>query len=185
MPDDALERVLRLVAEGRLTADEAGPDPGCPRGARWLEWWCSGDPGTERGRQARPDHEPRSREDPPCRGHRWRPCRRQPAHPAVAGSRALSQVPGISDATTDRIREAITAGIKGPDRRRRRRRRRGSGSPGMTALDVVARPIAAQRGCPSWRRSWPATSAWLGRRERLPPRRRVPDRGRLVASSWN
>jgi hypothetical protein len=25
MPEDALERVLRLVAEGKLTADEAGP----------------------------------------------------------------------------------------------------------------------------------------------------------------
>ena len=25
MPDDAMEQVLRLVAEGRLTTDEAGP----------------------------------------------------------------------------------------------------------------------------------------------------------------
>ena len=25
MPDDALDRVLRLVADGRLTADEAAP----------------------------------------------------------------------------------------------------------------------------------------------------------------
>ena len=34
--------------------------------------------------------------------------------PLSLGRAALSQVPGISDATSDRIREAITAGIKGP-----------------------------------------------------------------------
>ena len=34
--------------------------------------------------------------------------------PLSLGRAALNQVPGISDATSDRIREAIDAGIKGP-----------------------------------------------------------------------
>ena len=34
--------------------------------------------------------------------------------PLSLGRAALNQVPGISDATSDRIREAIEAGIKGP-----------------------------------------------------------------------
>ena len=49
MPDDALERVLRLVAEGRLTADEAGSDPRCPRGPRRLGSWRSARPGPRAG----------------------------------------------------------------------------------------------------------------------------------------
>jgi len=34
--------------------------------------------------------------------------------PLSLGRAAISQVPGISEATSDRIREAIEAGIKGP-----------------------------------------------------------------------
>jgi hypothetical protein len=34
--------------------------------------------------------------------------------PLSLGRAAISQVPGISEATSDRIREAIAAGIKGP-----------------------------------------------------------------------
>ena len=41
MPDEALESVLRLLAEGRLTAEEAGPiidalDDRSSAAARWL-----------------------------------------------------------------------------------------------------------------------------------------------------
>ena len=114
MPDDALERVLRLVAEGRLTADEAGPILDA------LE---------ARGGSGRGDAETR----PPGQDDQPDPAtNRDPAKtlrvevtdggrtvvnlriPLSLGRAALSQVPGISDATSARIREAITAGIKGP-----------------------------------------------------------------------
>ena len=113
MPDDALERVLRLVAEGRLTADEAGPildaledraaDRGAARAAAVDE-------------DVQPD--PASNRDPAktlrvevTDGGRAVVNLRIPLS---LGRAALNQVPGISDATSDRIREAIVAGIKGP-----------------------------------------------------------------------
>ena len=108
MPDPvALDHVLRLVSEGRLTAAEAGPILDA------LE--AGADPAAE------PAPEP--------------VIERQTAGPASAlrirvmesgrtvvnlripislGRAAISQVPGISAATSDRIREAIAAGIKGP-----------------------------------------------------------------------
>ena len=114
MSDDALERVLGLVAEGRLTADEAGPILDA------LE---------ARGGSGRGDAETR----PPGQDDQPDPAtNRDPAKtlrvevtdggrtvvnlriPLSLGRAALSQVPGISDATSARIREAITAGIKGP-----------------------------------------------------------------------
>ena len=116
MPDDALERVLRLVAEGRLTADEAGPildalddrpTPNMARAARP----ASGSPS---GRD-RPDANDRD----PARTLRVEVTDGGRAVinlriPLSLGRAALNQVPGISDATSDRIREAIEAGIKGP-----------------------------------------------------------------------
>jgi hypothetical protein len=113
MPDDALERVLRLVAEGRLTADEAGPildaleERGSDRGAG------------ETGASSRDDQpDPAANRDPAktlrvevTDGGRAVVNLRIPLS---LGRAALTQVPGISDATSDRIREAITAGIKGP-----------------------------------------------------------------------
>ena len=109
MPDDALERVLRLVAEGRLTADDAAPildaleERGGPAEAR--------SPATDP-----PD--PTTNRDPAktlrievTDGGRAVVNLRIPLS---LGRAALSQVPGISDATSVRIREAITAGIKGP-----------------------------------------------------------------------
>ena len=114
MPDDALERVLRLVAEGRLTADEAGPILDA------LEERSGSGGGAAETRTPIGDDQPDSTTN------------RDPAKtlrvevtdggravvnlriPLSLGRAALSQVPGISDATSDRIREAITAGIKGP-----------------------------------------------------------------------
>ena len=114
MPDDALERVLRLVAEGRLTADEAGPILDA------LEVRGGSGGGAAETRTPIGDDQPDSTTN------------RDPAKtlrvevtdggravvnlriPLSLGRAALSQVPGISDATSDRIREAITAGIKGP-----------------------------------------------------------------------
>ena len=114
MPDDALERVLRLVAEGRLTADEAGPilDALEERGG-------SGGVAAE-ARTPSGDEQP----DPATNRDPAKTLRVEVTDggravvnlriPLSLGRAALSQVPGISDATSDRIREAITAGIKGP-----------------------------------------------------------------------
>jgi hypothetical protein len=114
MPDDALERVLALVAEGRLTADEAGPI---------LDALADREPG------GRGDGTPASAARD---GNAGDANNRDPAKtlrvevtdggravinlriPLSLGRAALSQVPGISDATSERIREAIRAGIKGP-----------------------------------------------------------------------
>ena len=112
MSDDALERVLRLVAEGRLTADEAGPilDALEERGGS----------GAAETRTPSGDDQP----DPTMNRDPAKTLRVEVTDggrpivnlriPLSLGRAALSQVPGISDATSDRIREAITAGIKGP-----------------------------------------------------------------------
>ena len=114
MPDDALERVLRLVAEGRLTADEAGPILDA------LEQRGGSDRGAAEARTPGQDDEP----DPATNRDPAKTLRVEVTDggravvnlriPLSLGRAALSQVPGISDATSDRIREAITAGIKGP-----------------------------------------------------------------------
>jgi len=113
MPEDAFDRVLRLVAEGRLTADEAGPildalddRDGAAGGA---------------GAEAAGQHDTAG--DTPGRG----PAKNLRVEvtdggravinlriPLSLGRAALNQVPGISDATSARIREAIEAGITGP-----------------------------------------------------------------------
>jgi hypothetical protein len=109
MPDDALESVLRLVAEGRLTAAEAGPIL---------------DALDARSAAAPPDERPA---DSDSNGDRRGPGRairleitengRKVVNlrvPLALGRAALDRVPGLSEATTDRIREAIEAGITGP-----------------------------------------------------------------------
>lgn len=113
MPDDALEQVLRLVAEGRLTADEAGPILDA------LEDRAAGRDATQ-AKIADQGEEP----DPAMNRDPAKTLRVEVTDggravvnlriPLSLGRAALSQVPGISDATSDRIREAITAGIKGP-----------------------------------------------------------------------
>jgi len=114
MPDDALERVLRLVAEGRLTADEAGPILDA------LEQLGGSGGGAGETRTPSEDDQP----DPTTNRDPAKTLRVEVTDggravvnlriPLSLGRAALSQVPGISDATSERIREAITAGIKGP-----------------------------------------------------------------------
>jgi len=102
----ALDSVLRLVAEGRLTAEEAGPILDALDGS-------SGD--TRAGAD-----EPSSRtDDAPARALRIEVTEAGRTIinlriPLSLGRAAISQVPGISEATSDRIREAIEAGIRGP-----------------------------------------------------------------------
>lgn len=109
MPDDALESVLRLVADGRLSADEAGPildaladrsttrdaDPG-PSAA------SATTPGGGPGRAIRLEVTDGGRKVVNLRV------------PLSLGRAALDRVPGITAATSQRIREAIDAGIIGP-----------------------------------------------------------------------
>ena len=114
MPDDALERVLHLVAEGRLTADEAGPildaledRAGIGRGAPE-----TASPTGDDGPDSATNRDPAKtlRVEVTDGGRAVVNLR----IPLSLGRAALNQVPGISDATSDRIREAISAGIKGP-----------------------------------------------------------------------
>jgi hypothetical protein len=106
MTDDAIERVLRLVSEGHLTAEEAGPilDAMADRPA--------------------PPPMPPEPESPPSGEGPARALRIQVLEsgrsivnlrvPLALGRAAIGRVPGISDLTSERIREAIAAGIKGP-----------------------------------------------------------------------
>jgi hypothetical protein len=106
MTDDAIERVLRLVSEGHLTAEEAGPI---------LDAMAD--------RPERPPMPPEP-ESPPSGEGPARALRIQVLEsgrsivnlrvPLALGRAAIGRVPGISDLTSERIREAIAAGIKGP-----------------------------------------------------------------------
>ena len=107
MADDALDTVLRLVADGRLTAEEAGPI---------LDALATGAP--------QPTPDPRPAGGPPrlpVTGPAGPSGSRSPkaaarsstcACPLALGRAALARVPGLSEATADRIREAIEAGIR-------------------------------------------------------------------------
>ena len=107
MADDALERVLRLVSEGHLSAEEAGPildalanRPPAPaagsRPGRAAARPATGRPGRSGSRSATPGGSIINLRVP-----------------LSLGRAAISRVPGISELTSDRIREAIAAGVKG------------------------------------------------------------------------
>ena len=102
----AFDRVLRLVAEGRLTAEEAGPIldalDGTSDAADAQAGDASGQPADTPARALRVEVTEAGRSIINLR------------IPLSLGRAAISQVPGISEATSDRIREAIAAGIKGP-----------------------------------------------------------------------
>lgn len=119
MPDEALEGVLRLLAEGRLTAEEAGPiiDALDDRGSGSR----SGSTGVPGGSDARSGDAAGS--EPGDESRAARTLRVQVTEagrtvinlriPLSLGRAAISQVPGLSEATSDRIRDAIEAGVKG------------------------------------------------------------------------
>ena len=106
---DALERLLQLVAEGRLTADEAaplldaleakGPDPHSQEG-----------PATPAGPSAPDAPASAVRIEVSDGGRKVINLR----VPLALGRSAINGVPGLSEATSERIKEAIQAGIKGP-----------------------------------------------------------------------
>jgi hypothetical protein len=108
MADDALDQVLRLVAEGRLTATEAGPlldalDARRTGPSAAGREGAAGVPVDDRPASAlRVEVSEAGRSVVNLRV------------PLALGRAAIARVPGLSDATSDRIREAIEAGIKGP-----------------------------------------------------------------------
>ena len=110
MTDDALDSVLRMVAEGHLTADEAGPI---------LDALEAGRAGGRR--RTHPDPAPASAAPPgggPGRALRVEvtDAGRKVVNlrvPLALGRAALLQVPGLSEATTDRISQAIESGLTG------------------------------------------------------------------------
>ena len=113
MPDDALDQVLRLVVEGRLSAAEAEPilaalderhdranpggqPEGHPRPA--AEHARAGDPGREIRIEVRED-------------------KRVVVNlrlPISIGRYALDRIPGLSGDQVNRVRQALDAGITGP-----------------------------------------------------------------------
>jgi hypothetical protein len=112
--DPAFDAVLRLVAEGRLTAEEAGPILDA-LGARAAPGPPAAPPHPTPPRPPRP-YEPG---DAPARAIRVEVTEAGRTIinlrvPLSLGKAAINQVPGISESTSDRIREAIEAGIKGP-----------------------------------------------------------------------
>ena len=103
---DALERVLRLVAEGKLTAEEAGPI---------IDALAAAQPARTRP----PTGDPAPADDAPATAVRIEvsDAGRKVINlrvPLALGKSALDAVPGLSETTSERIREAINAGIKGP-----------------------------------------------------------------------
>ena len=110
MSDDALEAVLRLVAEGRLTADEAGPildalqaradqptfDDPRPADA------AATSPGGGPGRAIRVEVTEDGRKIVNLRV------------PLALGKAALDRIPGLSASMGERILEAIDSGMRGP-----------------------------------------------------------------------
>lgn len=111
MSDDALGQILRLVDEGRISAAEAGPilDALDARSR-------NGQPGS--GTPPDDDRPGDRPGDTPARVLRIQVTEAGRAVinlriPLSLGRAAISQVPGISEATSDRIREAIEAGVKG------------------------------------------------------------------------
>jgi hypothetical protein len=106
---DALERVLQLVAEGRLTAEEAaplldaleakGPDGRTQPAAVFTAEAGSPDAPASAVRIEVSDN-----------GRKVINLR----VPLALGRSAINGVPGLSEATAERIKDAIQAGIKGP-----------------------------------------------------------------------
>jgi hypothetical protein len=110
MADESFERVLRLVSEGHLTAEEAGPI---------LDALANRPPAPPAPASPPPAAPPPSPDEAPGRALRIQVFEHGRAVvnlrvPIALGRAAIGRVPGISEQTSERIREAIAAGIKGP-----------------------------------------------------------------------
>jgi hypothetical protein len=112
---DPLDRVLRLVAEGRLTAEEAAPILDA------LERKSSFDPGPSPAFEPGPSTEPGPGNGDP-RSPRWarievREHGRRVVDlrvPISLGRFALSRVPGLSTEQISEVEQAVMTGAHGP-----------------------------------------------------------------------
>lgn len=123
MADDPLEQVLRLVAEGRLTAEEAAPILAAldtshagprARSADATSRTGGDDAANGAGRDA-----PRPSAGGPANTLRIEVSEhgRRVVNlrlPIGAGRFALDRVPGLSGDQVDRVREALRSGVSGP-----------------------------------------------------------------------
>jgi hypothetical protein len=113
MPDDPLESVLRLVSEGRLSAEEAGPIIDALQAARpYVSETTTDDPRPADASAASPSGGPGRaiRIEVTDQGRKVVNLR----VPLALGRAALGRIPGLSEATAERIREAIETGVRGP-----------------------------------------------------------------------
>jgi len=111
MTDDALDTVLRLVAEGRLTTDEARPILDA-LDARPGDAASAADTGP-----AAASARPSARGSGRALRVEVTEAGRQVVNlrvPLALGQAALRRVPGLSESASDRIREAIESGLTGP-----------------------------------------------------------------------
>ena len=127
MAADPLEQVLRLVSEGRLTAEEAGPILAA------LDDRTGAAPGGGGGSGARNDaprdeppggfgfHPPPSFDSPSSGATSLRLEVRENGRqvvnlrlPIAVGRLALDRVPGLSGEQVERVREALAGGMRGP-----------------------------------------------------------------------
>ena len=114
MTDEAMERILQLVSDGRLTAAEAGPILDALERAG-----SAGDPWTRPHGSASSGRSKASSDGSPARAIRIEVSEsgRKVVNlrvPLALGREALARIPGLSEALTDRIREAMATGMQGP-----------------------------------------------------------------------
>jgi len=120
MPDP-LDDVLRLVAEGRLSPEEAGPIVDALAAARDAARDAARAAGPGAGRDAQPDAgRPGRPSAPPGPPRRLRVQVRDGGRTAIdlqlpgVLAELAGTVPGIPAAYADRVREAIRTGLRGP-----------------------------------------------------------------------
>lgn len=115
MSADAMDQILRLVADGRLTANEAGPILDA------LDYQSSPSDGT--GRDGPSGSGPTGGPTTSTDGSPARAIRIEVSEsgrkvvnlrvPLALGREALARIPGLSESLTDRVREAMASGFKG------------------------------------------------------------------------
>jgi|SRR3954468_12952627 hypothetical protein len=117
MATDPLERVLQLVADGRLTAEEAGPilaalDERAPS----VSAGDTGRPGGSTSASTPPATQAAPRGDGSLRLEVIEHGRQvvNLRLPLAVGRLALDRVPGLSGEQVARVREALSSGMHGP-----------------------------------------------------------------------
>ncbi len=119
MAEDPLDTVLRLVAEGRLTADEAGPILAALDMLTGAAAGAAGSPPNRPGVAGVPADDGSTATGPTGRSLRIevRDEGRTVVNlrlPLALGRYALDRIPGLSGEQVDRVREALSSGMTGP-----------------------------------------------------------------------